>query len=182
MNKSFLTAALAASLVAAGCESTSSAPARPVYTTSQTGTMITQQKGLVLEVEEVLIQAPSSSNQTGTGSQIGSAVGRSILYPGAIVGSVGSIMGAKAGATLDNQVGDKIVIQTDDGRSVTIVQPRDNSTPPIMPGERVIIEVGGAASRMGSGNTRVVRDVSGPDDAQVVGALPTAPVAPKRVW
>lgn len=144
--------------------------------------MITQEKGLVVAVEEVLIQAPSSSNNTGTGAQVGSAVGRAIMNPGAIVGSMGSIMGAKAGASLDNQVGDKITIVTDDGKTVTIVQAREPNSAPIMPNERVVIEVGGAASRMGSGTTRVVRDGSGPDDAQVVGALPPAPSTPKRVW
>lgn len=182
MNNPTLTAAfLTACLFVGGCESTSS-PARPVYSTSQTGTMITQQKGLVVEVEEVLIEAPSSRNQTGTGAQIGSAVGRAILNPAAIVGSMGGVMGAKAGATLDNKIGDKIVIATDDGKTVTIVQARDNTAPPIMPGDRVIIEVGGAASQMGSGTTRVIRDSSGADDSQVVGALPTQPVTPKRVW
>jgi outer membrane lipoprotein SlyB len=169
-------------VVAAGCESTSSTPARPVYTAGQTGTMITQEKGLVVAVEEVLIKAPSSSSNTGTGAQMGRAVGSAILNPGAIVGSMGSIMGAKAGASLDNQVGDKITIVTDEGRTVTIVQPREPNTAPIMPNERVVIEVGGAASRLGSGTTRVVRDTSGPDDSQIVGALPAAPTTPKRVW
>lgn len=182
MKKTPLPAAFAAALlVLAGCESTSSA-SRPVYSTSQTGTMISQEKGVVVAVEEVLIQAPSSANQTGAGAQIGSAMGRAIMNPGAIVGSMGGIMGAKAGATLDNRVGDKITVVTDEGRTVTIVQARDPNTAPIMPNDRVVIEVGGAASKMGSGTTRVVRDTSAPDDSHVVGALPSAPVAPKRGW
>ncbi|HYC70400.1 MAG TPA: hypothetical protein VEB66_04275 [Opitutaceae bacterium] len=175
----FLAAIGALALGLAGCESTSST-SRPVYTAGQTGQVITQEKGLVVAVEEVLIQAPSSSSQTGTGAQVGSAMGRAIMNPGAIVGSMGSIMGAKAGATLDNQVGDKITIQTDDGKTVTIVQARGKDQP-IMPGERVVIEVGGAASRMGSGTTRVIRDTAEPDP-QYVGALPSEPVKPKRVW
>lgn len=171
--------------VLAGCESTSSTASRPVYSTSQTGTMITQEKGLVVGVEEVLIQAPTSSSQTGAGQQVGSAVGRSIMSGnpvGAIQRTVGGMIGGAAGATLDNRVGDKITIVTDDGKTVTIVQPRDPSSAPIMPNDRVIIEVGGAASRMGSGTTRVIRDASGPDDSQVIGALPATPTTPKRVW
>lgn len=167
--------------VLAGCESTST-PSRPVYSASQTGQMITQEKGLVLAVEEVLIQAPTSPYQTGAGQQIGSAVGRGVATgnPIAVVGAMGGIMGGKAGATLDNQIGDKITVQTDDGKMVTIVQARDKAQP-IMPGERVVIEVGGAASTMGSGTTRVIRETATPDP-QYIGAIPAEPVAPKRVW
>jgi len=58
-------------------------------------------------------------------------------------------MGGKAGASLDNQIGDKITIALDSGRTVTVVQARDKKQP-IMPGERVVIESGST--------TQVVRE------------------------
>lgn len=136
-----------------GCESTSSTPSRPVYSASQAGQVITHEAGLVMEVEEVLIQAPSSyEGAPGTGSQIGSAMGRGAMSgnPMILAGAIGGIIGAKAGAGLDNQIGDKITIAMDGGKTVTIIQPRDKKQP-IMPGERVVLE-------KSSGNTRVVRE------------------------
>jgi hypothetical protein len=101
---------------------------------------------------EVLITGNSSyPGAPGTGSQVGAALGRSAIYgnPLSAVGAIGGIMGAKAGASLDNQIGDKITIVLDSGKTVTIVQARDKKQP-IMPGERVVIE--------GGSTTTVVRE------------------------
>jgi len=84
-------------------------------------------------------------------------------------------MGSKAGAGLDNQVGDKITILLDTGKTVTVIQARGPDTP-IMPGERVVVEQGsGTAGSSGGGNARVVREgpAKDPDYTQ-----PSA----RRVW
>lgn len=143
---------------------------------------MSQEAGLVLAVEEVVIQAPNSTSQTGTGAQLGSAVGRGAITgsPTAIAGAVGGLLGSKAGASLDNQVGDKITIQLDGGKTVTIIQARDADAP-LMPGERVVIETGGSPSTYGSGTARVVRESAKPDP-QYIGAMPAQPTTPKRVW
>jgi outer membrane lipoprotein SlyB len=153
---------LTGALLLAGCESTSSTPTRPVYSASQTGQVITHEAGLVMAVEEVLIQAPSSyEGAPGTGSQIGSAVGRGALSgnPMVLAGAIGGIFGAKAGAGMDNQIGDKITIAMDDGKTVTIIQARDR-VQPMMPGERVVLE-------RSSGTTRVVREGLSDDNLSV---------------
>lgn len=146
--------ALTAVLLLAGCASDSTSnPARPVYTASQAGQVISQNAGMVMEVQEVLIQGESDyPGAPGTGSKMGSAVGRSVLTgnPLAVVGTIGGIMGGKAGANLDNQIGDKITIALDSGKTITVVQARDRKQP-IMPGERVVVESGS--------KTTVVREV-----------------------
>lgn len=155
---SLLCAAVA--VVLAGCESASSSASRPVYPASQTGQVISGDGGMVMAVEEVLIQAPSANaGSAGTGAQVGRAVGSAVLTgnPVGIVGSLGGIMGAKAGATMDNQIGDKVTILLDTGKTVVVVQVRDRQQP-IMPGERVIVEQGSAISTAGGGNARVIRE------------------------
>jgi outer membrane lipoprotein SlyB len=149
MNKrrlSALTAVLV--LLLAGCASDSSSPARPVYSANDAGQIISQDAGMVMAVEEVLIKGASSyPGAPGTGSQVGSAIGRSAITgnPLNVVGAIGGIMGGKAGANLDNQIGDKITIALDSGKTITVVQPRDTKKP-IMPGERVVIESGSKTS------------------------------------
>ncbi len=152
-------------LFMAGCESSSSATSRPVYSASQAGQIISGESGQVMAVEEVLIQAPSTSaGSTGTGAQVGSAVGRGVMTgnPMVIAGSIGGIMGARAGAGLDNQVGDKITILLDNGKTVTVIQARDKEKP-MMPGERVVVESGSSQSLYGGGNTRVIRETPDKD-------------------
>lgn len=143
---------LTAVLLLAGCVSESSSTARPVYTASQAGQVISQDAGMVMAVEEVLIQGNSNyPGAPGMGSQVGRAVGQGVLSgnPLYVVGAIGGIMGSKAGANLDNQIGDKITITLDSGKTVTVVQARDKAQP-IMPGERVVIESGST--------TRVTRE------------------------
>lgn len=168
----------------AGCAAPAASSTRPVYTAGQAGQVISQETGLVVAVEEVLIQAPgSAAGSAGTGSQIGSAVGRGVLTgsPAAVTGALGGILGGRAGAGLDNQVGDKVTVMLDSGKTVVIVQAR-NQTAPLMPGERVVLENGNSSSPYGGGSARVVREpvVSDPTAHDVIGGAPAGP--PKRVW
>ncbi len=149
----------------AGCGSPSSNPPPTVYSAGQVGQVVSGESGQVMAVEEVLIQASSTqAGSPGTGAQIGSAVGAGAMTgnPLAIVGAIGGIMGAKAGAGMDNQVGDKITILLDNGKTVTVVQARDKKQP-IMPGERVVLEQGSSTSIYGGGNARVVREAPSKD-------------------
>lgn len=148
MNKRRLSA-LTAVLLLAGCASEdSSSAARPVYTASQAGHAISQDAGMVTNVEEVLIKGESNyPGAPGMGSQVGRAVGQGVLSgnPLYVVGAIGGIMGGKAGANMDNQIGDKITVTLDSGKTMTVVQARDKKQP-IMPGERVVIESGSTTS------------------------------------
>ena len=99
---------------------------------------------MVMSVEEVLIKGESNyPGAPGMGSQVGKAVGQGVLSgnPLYVVGAIGGIMGSKAGANMDNQIGDKITVALDNGKTITVVQARDKKQP-IMPGERVAVESG----------------------------------------
>lgn len=155
-------------MLLAGCasDSGSSSSSRPVYTASQAGQVISQDAGMVMQVEEVLIKGESNyPGAPGVGSQVGRAVGQSAISgnPLSVVGALGGIMGGKAGANLDNQIGDKITIVLDSGKTVTIVQERDKKQP-IMPGERVVIESGS--------KSRVVREQPSKDPEYAAKATP----------
>lgn len=166
-------AACVAAFLSTGCSSASSSPATPVYTTSQTGQVISQDAGQVVSVEEVVIKASGkAAGATGTGATIGGSVGQAVLTrnPLAILGAVGHTVGSNAGATLDNQTGDRITVQLDNGKTVVIVQARDAKEAPLMPGERVTIESGSSTSIYGGGNTRVVREPVRQDPNYVIGA------------
>lgn len=138
---------LTSALLLGGCASDSSSGSRPVYTANQAGQVISHDAGMVMAVEEVLIQGSSNyPGAPGMGSQVGRAVGQGVLSgnPLYVVGAIGGIMGGKAGASLDNQIGDKITVTLDSGKTITVVQARDKQ--PIMPGERVVIESGSTTS------------------------------------
>ncbi len=152
-------------MLLAGCGSPSSNPPPTVYSSSQAGQVISGESGQVMAVEEVLIQASSThAGSPGTGAQVGQAVGMGAMTgnPMVIAGAIGGIMGGKAGASMDNQVGDKITILLDNGKTVTVVQARDKKVP-IMPGERVVVEQGSSTSIYGGGNARVVREAPSKD-------------------
>jgi outer membrane lipoprotein SlyB len=154
---------LAVGLVLAGCETAPSST--PVYSAGQTGQVMSQQAGIVVSVEEVIIEG--QQNTQGTGSRIGSAAGMGAVLgsPSAVIGAIGGIVGEKAGGKFDNKIGDKITVMTDEGKTISVVQARDAQ--PIMPGERVVIESGRGATNKGGGNTRVVREQPKPDGSYI---------------
>lgn len=171
-------------LAAAGCAGGAGA-APAVYTAGQTGQVMTRDTGTVIAVEEVVVQAAgTAAGSAGTGSQVGSAVGMGVLTgsPVYVAGALGNIVGGKAGAGLDNRVGDKVTVALDSGKTIVIVQERDKEQP-LMPGERVVLEDGSSnSSYYGGGRARVVREKPTPDSRRqdVIGDAPAVPV--KRVW
>jgi outer membrane lipoprotein SlyB len=161
------------SIFLVGCETV--APTTPVYSAGQTGQVMSQKTGIVLSVEEVIIEGVQ--NTQGTGSRIGSAAGIGAVLgsPSTVIGAIGGIVGEKAGGKFDNKIGDKITVLTDDGKTISVVQVRDAQ--PIMPGERVVVESGRGYTNKGGGNTRVVREAPKPD-GNYIGEKPK----PKMVW
>lgn len=157
----------------AGCETVPSST--PVYSAGQTGQVMSQRTGIVVSVEEVIIEG--QQNTQGTGSRIGSAAGMGAVLgsPATVIGAIGGIVGEKAGGKFDNKIGDKITVLDDDGKTISVVQARDAQ--PIMPGERVVIESGRGSTNKGGGNTRVVREQPKPD-GNYIGEKPKS----KTVW
>jgi outer membrane lipoprotein SlyB len=160
--------------VLAGCASKSNLP---VYSTGQTGTPLTVQRGRVVAVRDVVIKPPTStSHGVGPGAQVGAAVVTSVITGGthALGNVIGNVVGGPIGGKLDEKLGEEITIEVEGGRTIVVVQERDG--PPLTPDERVIIQTGGTTAPGGfggiyggiygggvfggssGGNTRVLRD------------------------
>jgi outer membrane lipoprotein SlyB len=158
----------------AGCTTKSSLP---VYSTGQTGTPLTVQRGRVVAVRDVIIKPPTSaSSGVGPGAQVGAAVVTSVITGGthALGNVIGNVVGGPLGGKLDEKIGEEITIEVEGGRTIVVVQERDG--PPLAPDERVIIQTGGTTTTGGmggiyggiygggifggggGGNTRVLRD------------------------
>src|ERR1051326_2798465 len=107
-----------------GCVSTSK---QPVYDSSQVGQMISEQKGEVIGVQDVVIKARTSqAGSPGIGSRIGWAAVTSAILGSPIHAAVaaGQALGGIAGAGMDNQQGEELTILLKDGRTVVVVQER----------------------------------------------------------
>ena len=150
----FLTGISALGLV--GCATASKTP---VYDSSQTGQIITEQQGEIVGVQDVLIKAPTSrAGSPGVGSRIGSAVGRAAVMGSAIgaAAAAGDVIGGMVGGSSDNKNGEELTILLKDGRTVVVVQERGEV--PFTVGEKVKIKSGSSSSIYGGANTRVDHD------------------------
>ena len=140
----------------AGCGSASKTP---VYDSSQVGQMISEQKGEIIGVQDVMIKARSSqAGSAGVGSRMGSAAVVSAVLgnPVHAVIAAGEMIGGAAGATMDNQKGEELTILMKDGHTVVVVQERGEV--PFAIGDRVRILSGSSGSIYGGPSTQVVRD------------------------
>jgi outer membrane lipoprotein SlyB len=141
--------------VFSGCVSV---PKGKVYDASQAGQIISEQKGEVVAVQDVVIKARSRhAGSPGAGATIGSAaaVGAILGNPLSIATAAGSVVGGIAGATMDNQQGEELTILLKDGRTVVIVQERGEV--PFAPGDHVRI-LSGSGSAYEPGASKVMRD------------------------
>jgi outer membrane lipoprotein SlyB len=155
------TVLLSVAVISAGFLGGCSSPAArtPVYDSSQVGHVITEQKGEIIGVQDVVIKARSSTRgSAGAGSRIGGAA-----VVGAILGSpiyaaqvAGDVIGSVAGSSMDNERGEELTILMKDGRSIVVVQPR--GAVPFAIGDRVRIMTGSSNSMYGDPSTRVVSD------------------------
>jgi outer membrane lipoprotein SlyB len=139
-----------------GCATSSS---RPIYQSSQVGQMITEEQGEILDVREVLIQAPhSQAGSAGVGSRMGGAIAAAAVLGSPIQAAMegARVVGGIAGANADNKNGEELTIRLKDGRTVVVVQQRGDT--PFAIGEKVKIQSGSSTSIYGGGNTRVVHD------------------------
>jgi outer membrane lipoprotein SlyB len=142
--------------VLAGCATGSKTP---VYESNQVGQVISEDRGEIIGVQDVLIKAPTTqAGSAGVGSRMGSAVATSAILgsPISAVIAAGQMIGGAAGAAADNKNGEELTILTKDGRTVVVVQERGDV--PFAIGERVKIMSGSSTSIYGGGNTHVVHD------------------------
>jgi outer membrane lipoprotein SlyB len=158
MNFPALISAVACALLA-GCGG--GAGSMPVYDRGQVGQVVSEQRGEVVGVRDVLIKGQTSqTGSTGTGARLGSAAVTGAIFGAperAVAAVVGSIAGSAAGAKLDDRMGEEVTVMLEGGKTVVIVQERASGVAPLTPGERVRLQTG-SSSGYGSGNSRVVRD------------------------
>lgn len=165
--RSLVVLGVAGVLSLGGC---ASAAKKPVYTTSQTGVILREQRGTITEVRDVVIEDQPIYNQGGMGRRVGSAVGSAVITgsPERALGSIGAVIGGEIGAKADKRAGEEITIRLDNDSVITVVQERGDT--PLAPGERVRVVTGGpAGTPIGSigailrgsgagGGTRVLRE------------------------
>jgi outer membrane lipoprotein SlyB len=140
----------------AGCATASKTP---VYESNQVGQVITDQRGEIIGVQDVLIKAPSSSRgSAGAGSRIGAGavVGAVLGNPVYAAQAAGDVIGGIVGAGADNQRGEELTILLKDGRSIVVVQER--GAVPFSIGDKVKVMTGSSGSIYGGATTRVQRD------------------------
>ena len=155
---SVFTLLIVAAGVVAGCATASKTP---VYDRSQTGQIISEQRGEIVGVQDVVIKAPTqAAGSTGIGSKMGSAAVVSAVLGSPIHAAIaaGDVIGGIAGAPMDNEKGEELTIMLKDGRTVVVVQQRGQV--PFMFGDRVKIMTGSGNSIYSESNARVVRDES----------------------
>lgn len=158
----------------AGCASKSE---KPVYSTSQTGVILREQRGEILAVRDVTIK-DQPINPAGPGRRVGAAVG-TVAGSGGSIERAGAVLGAQIGgdlgAALDTKDGEEITIRLENDSVIIVVQERGDT--PLAPGERVRVITGSGASvgtigailRGGGmgGNTRVEREANFAGDLRV---------------
>jgi outer membrane lipoprotein SlyB len=149
---------LLAAASVAGCMSSSSSTL-PVYDSSQVGQVISEQRGTIVDVRDVLIKAPTASaGSSGTGSRIGAATvaGLATGSPIAAAGAIGSVIGGVAGARADDRQGEEITMVMEDGRTLVVVQERGDT--PLAIGEHIRVQTGTGSSVYGGATAHVVRE------------------------
>ena len=153
----------------AGCSSASSG--LPVYDRSQVGQVVSEQRGEVISVRDVVIKgqtdqagAPSRGSRLGAAAVTGAIMG---APERAVAAVVGSMAGSAAGGKFDDKLGEEITVMLEGGRKIVIVQERESGVPPLAPGERVKLQSGSASTLSGGSSSKVVREDGGSD---VIGA------------
>ena len=167
---------LIAALVLAGCAH----PSDTTYETGDVGRTIETAQGSVISSRPVKIAGESNAVGPVAGGALGAA-GSALAFQGSgLVAVIGGVLGAGIGylaqKQLNNRDGIEYVLQMDDGRTVTLVQNREDGEVPLPDGTPVLVQVSGQY-------TRVIEDpraerVGGADwvDPDALPAEDTAPI------
>lgn len=126
------------------------------------GPVISEEPGEIVSVRDVVI-TPASAGSRGapaTGTRMGTAAvaGAITRSPVPLVRSVSSVMTDAGRGKLDNHMGEEITVRLKGSRVVRVVQ--DRSTPPMSPGEPVLVVTSGFPGS--PEKIRVIREVEDP--------------------
>jgi len=138
---------LIAALAVAGC----AGPTSTKYNSSDVGTPIETSEGTVVSSRVVDV----SGDATPVGAVGGGAVGAAssgILFGGGAPALLGGLIGAGAGYLAEKQArsgeGIEYIVEMADGRTVTLVQNREDDEEPLADGTPVLVQVGSRYSRV----------------------------------
>jgi outer membrane lipoprotein SlyB len=171
---------LIVTLVLAGC----GGPSSTKYNSTDVGTPIETTEGTVVSSRVVDV----SGDATPVGAVGGGAVGAAssgILFGGGAPALLGGLLGAGAGYLAEKRVksgeGIEYIVEMADGRTVTMVQNREDEEQPLADGTPVLVQVGSRYSRIiehpraeGGGATGIPQDWVDPDTIDEDG-LPAPP-------
>jgi outer membrane lipoprotein SlyB len=143
--------ALAASLLVAGCSHSSTS----TYEAVDVGRTIETSQGSIVSSRPVQIKGETSNVGPLAGAAVGGAGtglamgGRSGTGWAAILGAVvGAGVGYVAQQQMNNREGIEYIVQMDDGRTVTIVQNREDTEKPLANGTPVLVQYSGKYTRI----------------------------------
>ena len=130
---------LGAALLVAGCSTASTTPS---YDAAEVGQPIETTEGQIVASRIVAIAGDS----TGTGSFAGGAAG-------AVLGPLGFLAGAGLGYLTEQRLRDgdgiEYLVATVDGRTMTVVQEREDAEqPPLPAGTPVLVQMGALTTRV----------------------------------
>jgi outer membrane lipoprotein SlyB len=139
---------LVATVLLAGC----SHPSGTTYGAGDVGRTIETAQGSV--VSSRLVKVAGEANMVGpvAGGALG-ASGSALAFQGSgLVAVIGGVLGAGMGylaqQQMNNRQGIEYVLQMDDGRTVTLVQNREDEEQPLPDGTPVLVQVSGQYTRV----------------------------------
>ena len=145
------TAALTILFIVSGCSTST----KDVYDASDVGRVISTSEATVIASRTVKITEQPHGYGPAGGAAAGAAAGGLTIGRGSgsgLAALLGGLIGAGAGYLAEKSArsGDGIeyVLRTQDGRIQTVVQNRGPSEQPIPPGTPVLVELGGAYTRV----------------------------------
>ena len=139
---------LAAALLLVGCGH----PSGSTYEAGDVGRAIETAQGSVVSSRVVKISGQPNAVGPVAGGALGAA-GSALAFQGSgLVAVIGGVLGAGVGyltqQQLNNREGIEYVLQMDDGRTVTLVQNREDEEQPLADGTPVLVQVSGQYTRV----------------------------------
>ena len=177
---------LIAVLLIGGCASASTS----TYDSADVGRTIETASGKVVASRSVDIKGDTSAAGPLAGGALGGAA-TGLAFQSGWAALLGAVVGAGVGYVTEQQInsgeGTEYVVEMDDGRTVTIVQNKEDGVPPIADGTPVLVQYSGKYTRVledprvdkGGGGTASGSGAgvggSGWIDPDMVGATPSTP-------
>jgi outer membrane lipoprotein SlyB len=142
---------LAGLLVAAMLLASCSHPSSKTYQPADVGRTIETTPGSVISSRMVQVAGEADAIGPAAGGAVGAATGGIVFksgWPALLGGVIGAGIGYLSQVQLNDREGIEYILQMDDGRTVTLVQNREEGEEPIAAGTPVLVQVSGSYTRI----------------------------------